>query len=53
MVSFLAEDEFFSFWPKTMDYSQAFWPKLRSFLRPFYSSLDGAMKLKFAPFCSP
>ena len=32
MVSFLAEVKIFSFWPKTMDYSQAFWPKLRSFL---------------------
>ena len=24
MVSFLARIKFFSFWPKTMDYSQAF-----------------------------
>ena len=25
----------FSFWPKTMDYSQGFWPKLRSFFVVF------------------
>ena len=30
-VSFLAEVKIFSFWPKTMDYSQAFLPKLSSF----------------------
>ena len=31
MVSFFAEVKIFSFWIKTMDYSQAFWPKLMYF----------------------
>ena len=31
MVSFLAEVQIYSFWPKTMDYNKAFWPKSRSF----------------------
>ena len=31
MESFLAEVKIFSFWLKTMDYSQAFWPKSSSF----------------------
>ena len=50
MVSFLAEVKFFRFWPKTMDYNKAFRPKLSSF---FYSIVEGATKLKFAPFCFP
>ena len=29
LVPFLAKVKIFSFWPKTMDYSQAFRPKLR------------------------
>ena len=52
---FFCQSQNFSFWPKTMDYSQAFLPKLSSFFVPllgYYSSLEGAMKLKFAPFCS-
>ena len=35
MVSFLAKVQIFSFWPKTMDYSQAFLPKLSSFFEAF------------------
>ena len=31
LVSFFAKVKIFSFWPKTMDYSQAFLPKLSSF----------------------
>ena len=31
MVSFLAEVQIYSFWPKTMDYNKAFRPKSRSF----------------------
>ena len=51
MVSFFAEVEIFRFWPKTMDYtySQAF---LSISLRASNSSLEGAMKLKLASFCS-
>ena len=40
----------FSFWLKTMDYSQGFWSKLSALLRTLYSSLEGAMKMKFVPF---
>ena len=50
MVSFLAEVKIFRFWPKTMDYNKAFWPKSRCFHHN--SSLGGAMKLNFTPFCS-
>ena len=50
MVSFFAEVKFFRFWPKTMDYNKAFY---RDFLWSFYSTVEGAMKLKFAPFLSP
>ena len=42
MVSFFAEVKIFRFWPNTMDYNKAF----------FYSTVEGAMKLKFASFCS-
>ena len=43
--------KFFRFWPKTMDYSQAFYQI--SFCTHNSSFLEGAIKLKFAPFCSP
>ena len=50
MVSFFVDVKIFSFWPKTMDYNQAF----RSISsRTDNSSLEGATKLKFVPFCSP
>ena len=64
MVFFLAEIKIFRFWPKTMDYNKAFLPIVTivtirrfyrnrgDFLRSFYSTVEGAMKLKFAPFCS-
>ena len=53
MVSFLGIVKIFRFWPKTMDYNKAFLPKSTGdFLRPFYSTVEGATKLKFAPFCS-
>ena len=35
LVSFLAKVKIFSFWPKTVDYSQAFWPKLSSLFEVF------------------
>ena len=35
MVSFFGLIKMFSFWPKTMDYSQAFWPKSRPFFVVF------------------
>ena len=50
MVCFLAKVEIFRFLPKTMDYSQAF---LSNSLRTHNSSMEDAMKLKFAPLCSP
>ena len=49
MVTFFAKVKIFRFWLKTMDYSQAF--KSISFCTR-NSSLEGAMKLKFAAFCS-
>ena len=49
MVSFLAEVKIFCFWPKTMDYNKAF---DRNRGQCFYSSLEGALKLKFVSFCS-
>ena len=50
MVSCFAEVKFFRFWPKTMDYIiRRFY---RDFLRSFYSTVEGAMELKFVPFCS-
>ena len=52
MKSLFAKVKFFRFWPKTMDYNKAFWPKSRSFFVVLYSKMEGAMKLKFAPFCS-
>ena len=52
MVSFFAE-------VKISDFGRKPWTIIRRFgrnrghsLRPFYSSLEGAMKLKFVPFCS-
>ena len=38
-------------WPKTMDYSKAF--QSISLCTHTDSSLEGATKLNFAPFCSP
>ena len=52
MVSFFAEVKIFRFWPKTMDYNKAFYRNRGVFLQSFYSTVEGAMKLKFAPFCS-
>ena len=52
MVSFLAKVKIFRFWPKTMDYNKAFYRNRGVFLRFFYSTVEGAMKLKFASFCS-
>ena len=49
MASFFPEFGSFRFWPKTMDYSKAF---SSNSLRTPNSSLEGAMKLKFASFCS-
>ena len=49
MESFFAGFKFFRFWPKTMDYSKAFC-SISS--RTHNSSLEGAMDLKYAPFCS-
>ena len=51
MVSFYANVKIFRFWPKTMDYNKAFLPKSRRFSAVLYSTVEGAMKLKFAPFC--
>ena len=51
MVSFFAEVKIFRFWPKTMDIRR-FYRNRGDFLRSFYSTVEGAMKLKFAPFCS-
>ena len=53
MVSFLAKVKIFIFRPKTMDYSKA--NLTGYFLFSFHthnSVMEGAMKLKFAPFCS-
>ena len=53
MVSFLAKVKIFRFWPKTMDYIiRRFYKNRGDFLRSFYSTVEGAVKLKFAPFCS-
>ena len=52
MVSFLAEVQIFIFWPKTMDYNKAFDRNRGLYLWSFYSTVEGAMKLKFASFCS-
>ena len=56
MISFFAEVKIFIFRPKTMDYSKAFRSNLTGFFlfsfNSHNSSLEGAMKLKFAPFCS-
>ena len=49
MVSLFAEIGSISFWPKTMDYSKGVLIKSCFILN---SSLEGAMKLKFVPFCS-
>ena len=53
MISFFAEVKIFRFWPRKP------WTIIRRFgrnrdhsLRSFYSSLEGARKLKFVPFCS-
>ena len=47
MVSFFCHIKMFSFWPKTMDYSQAFWPKLRPFFVVFFlNSMEVARKIK-------
>ena len=50
MVSLFAEIGVIGFWPKSLDYSKAF---CSNSLRTYNSSLEGATKLKFAPFCSP
>ena len=53
MVSFLAELQIFSFWPKTMDYIiRRFDRNQGHFLWSFYSTVEGAMKLKFVSLCS-
>ena len=55
MVSFFAEVKNFIFWPKTMDFPtiiRRFDRNRGVFLQSFYSTVEGAMKLIFAPFCS-
>ena len=49
MVSFLGKVKIFSFWPKTMDYSQAFLPNLSSF---FEASLLLAGRCYEAEICA-
>ena len=44
MVSFFADVKIFSFWPKTMDYSQVFWPTLSSFVVVFLLFIFFAMR---------
>ena len=50
MITLFAEIKFFSFCPKPLDYNRAF---CSISFRTHNSSLEGAMKLEFAPFCSP
>ena len=54
MVSFSAEVQIFIFWPKTIDYIiiRRIDQKRGHFLWSFYSTVEGAMKLKFGSFCS-
>ena len=51
MVSFFAEVKFFRFWPKTMAIRR-FYRNRGDYLLSFYSTVEGAMKLKFGSFCS-
>ena len=53
LVSFLAEVKFFSFWPKTMDYSQAFWPKLSMLFEAFLLLVGGFYEAEIFIVCSP
>ena len=54
MVSFLDEVKIFRFGKKPWTiYNKAFCSKFRSFFEVlFYSTVEGAMKLKFVSFCS-
>ena len=53
LESFLAKVKIFSFWPKTMDYSQAFWPKLSSLFEGFLLPFEGCYEAEIFIICSP
>ena len=53
LVSFLAKVKIFSFWPKTMDYSQAFWPKLSSLFGVFLLLTGGCYEAETFTIYSP
>ena len=53
LVSFLARVKIFSFWPKTMDYSQAFWPNMSSLFEAFLLLTGGCYEAEIFTICSP
>ena len=53
LVSFLGKVKIFSFWPKTMDYSQAFWPKLSSLIVAFLLLTGGCYEAETFTIYSP
>ena len=52
VISFLAKVKPFSFWPKTMDYSEAFLPKLSSLFGVFLLLTGGCYEAEILTICS-
>ena len=52
MISFFADVKFSDFGQKPWTIIRRFYQNRGIFLRSLYSTVEGAMKLKFAPFCS-